>query len=71
MTAPLSMAFRGGAARSSPSAPLTLSSRASMRAIKYTSRFKRDYRREKSGVLGKRLDALLNLVLRVVRNIFA
>jgi mRNA interferase YafQ len=30
-----------------------------MRAIKYTSRFKRDYRREKSGVLGKKLDALL------------
>jgi len=38
---------------------------------KYTSRFKRINRREKSGVLGKRLDALLNLVLRVVRNIFA
>ena len=30
-----------------------------MRAIKYTRRFKRDYRREKSGVLGKRLDALV------------
>jgi mRNA interferase YafQ len=30
-----------------------------MRAIKYTRRFKRDYRREKSGVLGKRLDVLL------------
>jgi mRNA interferase YafQ len=30
-----------------------------MRAIKYTSRFKRDYRREKSGVLGKKLDKLL------------
>jgi mRNA interferase YafQ len=30
-----------------------------MRAIKYTRRFKRDYRREKSGVLGKKLDALL------------
>jgi mRNA interferase YafQ len=30
-----------------------------MRAIKHTSRFKRDYRREKSGVLGKKLDALL------------
>lgn len=30
-----------------------------MRAIKYTRRFKRDYRREQSGVLGKRLDTLL------------
>jgi mRNA interferase YafQ len=30
-----------------------------MRAIERTSRFKRDYRREKSGVLSKRLDALL------------
>jgi mRNA interferase YafQ len=30
-----------------------------MRAIKYTKRFKRDYRREQSGVLGKRLDKLL------------
>ena len=30
-----------------------------MREIERTSRFKRDYRREKSGVLGKRLDALL------------
>lgn len=30
-----------------------------MRTVKYTNRFKRDYRREKSGQLGKRLDALL------------
>jgi len=30
-----------------------------MRTVKYTRRFKRDYRREKSGVLGRRLDALL------------
>ena len=30
-----------------------------MREIKYTSRFKRDYRREKSGVLGKQLDTVL------------
>jgi hypothetical protein len=30
-----------------------------MREIKYTARFKRDYRREKSGRHGKRLDALL------------
>jgi len=29
-----------------------------MRAIKYTARFKRDYRREKSGILGKKLDKL-------------
>jgi mRNA-degrading endonuclease YafQ of YafQ-DinJ toxin-antitoxin module len=27
-----------------------------MRTIKYASRFKRDYRREKSGILGKKLD---------------
>ena len=30
-----------------------------MRTIKYTTRFKRDYRREKSGRHGKKLDALL------------
>jgi mRNA interferase YafQ len=30
-----------------------------MRTISYTRSFKRDYRREKSGVLGKRIDALL------------
>jgi mRNA interferase YafQ len=30
-----------------------------MRAIKYTARFKRDYRREKSAILGKKLDKLL------------
>jgi mRNA interferase YafQ len=30
-----------------------------MREVKYTSRFKRDYRREQSGRHGKRLDALL------------
>jgi mRNA interferase YafQ len=30
-----------------------------MRTVKYTRRFKRDYRREKSGVLGKKIDALL------------
>jgi mRNA interferase YafQ len=34
-----------------------------MRTIRYASRFKRDYRREKSGVLGKKLDALLEEVL--------
>jgi mRNA interferase YafQ len=30
-----------------------------MRIVRYTGRFKRDYRREKSGPLGKRLDSLL------------
>jgi mRNA interferase YafQ len=30
-----------------------------MRTVKYTSRFKRDYRREKSGQLGRKLDHLL------------
>jgi mRNA interferase YafQ len=30
-----------------------------MRTIRYTNRFKRDYRRERSGVLGKKLDGLL------------
>ena len=30
-----------------------------MRAIKYTNRFKRDYKREKSGQLGKKLDVVL------------
>jgi mRNA interferase YafQ len=34
-----------------------------MRIVKYSSRFKRDYRREKSGVLGKKLDALLTEVV--------
>ena len=30
-----------------------------MRAVRYTKRFKRDYRREKSGRHGKKLDSLL------------
>lgn len=30
-----------------------------MRTVKYSSRFKRDYRREKSGRLGRKLDSLL------------
>lgn len=30
-----------------------------MREIKYTARFRRDYKREKSGRHGKKLDALL------------
>ena len=34
-----------------------------MRTIKYTSRFKRDYRREKSGIHSKKLDALLTAIL--------
>jgi mRNA interferase YafQ len=34
-----------------------------MRTIKYTGRFKRDYRREKSSVLGKKLDDLLRETL--------
>ncbi|MDR3449725.1 MAG: type II toxin-antitoxin system YafQ family toxin [Alphaproteobacteria bacterium] len=34
-----------------------------MRTIKRTARFKRDYRREKSGILGKKLDGLLTEVL--------
>ncbi len=37
-----------------------------MRTIKYTSRFKRDYRREKSGKHGKKLDALLENVLNLL-----
>ena len=30
-----------------------------MRTVKYSNRFKRDYRREKFGVLGRKLDGLL------------
>ena len=30
-----------------------------MRTIKYTNRFKRDYKREKAGRYGKKLDAIL------------
>jgi mRNA interferase YafQ len=30
-----------------------------MRIVKYTSRFRRDYKREKSGQHGKRLDSML------------
>ena len=37
-----------------------------MRTVKYGNRFKRDYRREKSGVLGKRLDALLMQVVKLL-----
>jgi mRNA interferase YafQ len=34
-----------------------------MRTIRFSSRFKRDYRREKSGRLGKDLDSMLREVL--------
>jgi len=34
-----------------------------MRTIEPTTRFRRDYKREKSGVLGKKLDALLQEAL--------
>ena len=37
-----------------------------MRTVKYTNRFKRDYRREKSGVLGKKLDTLLMTVVNLL-----
>jgi mRNA interferase YafQ len=37
-----------------------------MREIKYTTRFRRDYRREKSGRYGKKLDALLMEVVNLL-----
>ncbi len=37
-----------------------------MREIKYTSRFKRDYKREKAGEHGKKLDALLMEVVNLL-----
>jgi mRNA interferase YafQ len=37
-----------------------------MREIKYTARFKRDYRRERSGRHGRRLDTLLMEVLNLL-----
>ncbi len=37
-----------------------------MRIVKYTSRFKRDYRREKSGRHGKKLDDLLMEVVDIL-----
>ena len=37
-----------------------------MREVKYTARFRRDYRREKSGRHGKRLDALLMEVVNLL-----
>ena len=38
-----------------------------MRKINYTSRFERDYRREKSGPHGKRLDTLLLAIVDLLR----
>jgi mRNA interferase YafQ len=37
-----------------------------MRTVRYTVRFKRDYRREKSGRLGKKLDTLLMEVINLL-----
>jgi mRNA interferase YafQ len=37
-----------------------------MREVKYTSRFKRDYRREQSGLHGKKFDALLMEVVNLL-----
>jgi mRNA interferase YafQ len=37
-----------------------------MRTVKYTTRFKRDYRREKSGQHGKKLDPLLMEVVELL-----
>jgi mRNA interferase YafQ len=37
-----------------------------MRTVKFTTRFKRDYRREKSGQLGKKLDTLLMEVVELL-----
>jgi mRNA interferase YafQ len=37
-----------------------------MRAVKYTARFKRDYRREKSGRHGRKLDGLLMEVVNLL-----
>jgi mRNA interferase YafQ len=37
-----------------------------MREIKYTTRFRRDYKREKSGGQGKRLDAVLMEVVNLL-----
>ena len=37
-----------------------------MRTVKFTSRFKRDYRREKSGQHGRKLDAILMEVVNLL-----
>ena len=37
-----------------------------MREVKYTSRFKRDYRQEQSGLHGKKFDALLMEVVNLL-----
>jgi DNA-damage-inducible protein J len=46
--------------------PKDLLGRASMREIRYTARFKRDYRREKSSRHGKKLDALVMEVVNLL-----
>ena len=38
-----------------------------MRTIEWTTRFKRDYRREKKGQLGRSLDSLLSEILPVLQ----
>ena len=37
-----------------------------MRTVRYVGRFKRDYRRVKSSVLGKKLDSILQEVLKLL-----
>jgi mRNA interferase YafQ len=37
-----------------------------MRTIRYTNRFKRDYKREKAGQRGKTLDGELNEIIRLI-----
>lgn len=37
-----------------------------MRTIRYTNRFKRDYKREKAGQRGKRLDTELDEIIRLL-----
>lgn len=39
-----------------------------MRTVKYTGRFRRDYRREQSGRHGKRLDAMLTETVTLLAN---
>jgi mRNA interferase YafQ len=39
-----------------------------MRIVRYTSRFRRDYKREQSGRHGKRLDAMLLQVVNMLAN---
>ena len=39
-----------------------------MRSVRYTSRFRRDYKRERSGRRGKRLDAMLTETVTMLAN---